>query len=214
MNKSFKYTLAICIILQVASVVSHMGVANAATQQEQKNVARQKIIKLLLEKHFRAWIENAIVIEAIKQQNSRHESLQESVILELDKQWRAERKVEDKPLIESILSTPLSDYLKQIKAEKPKLYNEIFVMDNKGLNVGQSDVTSDYWQGDEAKWKETYLNGPGAIHIGDYEFDESTQKYQTQLSVSITDPDTDTVIGAITLGLDAWEILRETAKLN
>ena len=36
--------------------------------------------------------------------------------------------------------------------------------DNKGLNVGQSDVTSDYWQGDEAKWKKSYKMGAGAVH--------------------------------------------------
>jgi uncharacterized phage infection (PIP) family protein YhgE len=38
------------------------------------------------------------------------------------------------------------------------------VKDNKGLNVGQSDVTSDYWQGDEAKWKKSYKMGAGAVH--------------------------------------------------
>ena len=38
-------------------------------------------------------------------------------------------------------------------------------MDAMGLNVAASDVTSDYWQGDEAKFKKTYAVGSGAIFI-------------------------------------------------
>ena len=75
-------------------------------------------------------------------------------------------------------------------------------MDNKGLNVGQSDVTSDYWQGDEAKWKKTFLVGPNAVFIDKVEEDESTQQFQSQVSLSIVDPATNIVIGAITIGID------------
>ncbi len=37
---------------------------------------------------------------------------------------------------------------------------EVFVMDARGLNVAASDVTSDYWQGDEEKFSETFPKGP------------------------------------------------------
>ena len=83
-------------------------------------------------------------------------------------------------------------------------------MDNRGLNVGQSDVTSDYWQGDEAKWKKTFLVGPGAMIIDDVELDESTQTFQSQLSMSITDQATGEVIGAITVGVDVEAIVWAT----
>ena len=81
-------------------------------------------------------------------------------------------------------------------------------MDNKGLNVGQSDVTSDYWQGDEAKWKKTFLVGPDAVFIDKVEEDESTQQFQSQVSLSIVDPTTKNVIGAVTIGIDV-EVLHE-----
>ena len=73
-------------------------------------------------------------------------------------------------------------------------------MDNKGLNVGQSDVTSDYWQGDEAKWQKTFSVGPTAVFVDKVEKDESTQKFQTQVSISIVDGGA--AIGAVTVGLD------------
>ena len=58
-------------------------------------------------------------------------------------------------------------------------------MDMKGLNVGQSDVTSDYWQGDEAKWQKTYGVGPSAVLIDEVEFDDSSQTYQSQVSIAV-----------------------------
>ena len=73
-------------------------------------------------------------------------------------------------------------------------------MDAQGLNVAQSDVTSDYWQGDEAKWQETY--NTGNVHIGDVELDESTQTYQAQVSLPIFDPESNAVIGAATFGVN------------
>ena len=78
----------------------------------------------------------------------------------------------------------------------------VFVMDGKGLNVGQSDVTSDYWQGDEAKWQDTYSNGKGAVHISELEEDESTQTLQSQVSVTVVDPESGKAIGAVTFGVN------------
>jgi hypothetical protein len=80
-------------------------------------------------------------------------------------------------------------------------------MDARGLNVAASTPTSDYWQGDEAKFTDTYSQGPGAIHVGDVEFDESTQSYQGQVSIVVVDPDTGNPIGAITVGLNAEALM-------
>ncbi|MBA5775986.1 hypothetical protein H2509_02460 [Stappia sp. F7233] len=142
------------------------------------------------------------VIAAIKAQNAETSGYDQANIDALDKQWRAEIDKSNKPLIDKTLGNALSGHLHEIKERGGGLYTEIFVMDAKGLNVGQSDITSDYWQGDEAKWQETFLIGKGATHIGDVELDESTQSYQSQLSVAITDPDSGEVIGAATFGVN------------
>jgi hypothetical protein len=79
-------------------------------------------------------------------------------------------------------------------------------MDAKGLNVGQSDLTSDYWQGDEAKWKKTYLVGPKAMHVGGVKTDQSTQTLQSQLSMAVVDPASGKVIGAVTVGVNVEQL--------
>lgn len=79
-------------------------------------------------------------------------------------------------------------------------------MDARGLNVAASVATSDMWQGDEAKFQETFPFGPDAVHFSEIEYDESTQVYQGQISLSLKDPETGDVIGAITVGVDAKEL--------
>lgn len=154
-----------------------------------------------------AWLSNSVVIDGIKEQNDRHAGLTQNDIDRLDKQWRAETKAVYQPLIGAILAKPLSEYLTKVKAESQGLYSEIFVMDNRGLNVGQSDATSDYWQGDEVKWQNTYLVGAGTVFIDEIEHDESAQTFQSQVSLSIIDPATNDVIGAVTVGLDVERLL-------
>lgn len=156
---------------------------------------------------IRSWAADPVVIDAVRAQNAENAGLSQGEIDRADEQWRAETATAQRPMIDRMLANPLSQFLQIVKANSDGLYTEIFVMDNKGLNVGQSDVTSDYWQGDEAKWKNSYLAGPGAVFIDGVEHDESTQQFQTQVSLAISDPSTSQVIGAVTVGIDVERLL-------
>ena len=169
-------------------------------------------VRALLESDAAAWLSDPIVIEAIKRQNAEHANLSQRDIDRLDKSWRKEKKSKDRPMIDSVLKNELSKFLKKIAVNSNELYSEIFIMDNKGLNVGQSDVTSDYWQGDEAKWQKTYLAGTSALHIAKIKYDESTRHFQIQASIPIVDPATKTNIGAVTLGLAMRQLALRQVK--
>lgn len=148
------------------------------------------------------WIRDATVVGALRQQNASHQGFTQDDVEALDAKWRQELLADERPLIDAVLATELSQFLKRIRAESDGLLTEIFVVDRFGLNVGQSDVTSDYWQGDEAKWQKTFLQGVGAVFIDKVEEDESTQQFQAQVSLAIADPDTTEVIGSVTIGVD------------
>ncbi|MEJ8472683.1 hypothetical protein [Roseibium algae] len=147
-------------------------------------------------------VSSSVVVDAVKAQNGVTADYDQSKIDELDTAWRSETDAADQPMIDAVLDNSLSMHLAELQDGSDGLFTEIFVMDAKGLNVGQSDVTSDYWQGDEAKWQETYLVGKGAVHIGDLEEDDSTQQLQSQVSVPVTDPATGKNIGAVTFGVN------------
>mgnify|MGYP001076058376 CR=1 FL=1 len=61
------------------------------------------------------------------------------------------------------LTNPAAIFIKtQLKGSSGK-FTEIFVMDSQGCNVAMSSKTSDFLQGDEAKFKKSYNNGKGAV---------------------------------------------------
>jgi hypothetical protein len=145
---------------------------------------------------------NPIVLDAIRKQNERSGSYDAAKIEQLDSQWRAEVGAASRPLIEATLDSDASRILKRLQDETGGLITELFVMDGKGLNVAQSTVTSDYWQGDEDKFTLSYGAGPNGINFGEIEQDESTQTFQSQVSIAIVDPESGTPIGAVTAGVD------------
>lgn len=91
------------------------------------------------------WISDSTVIEAVKAQNAKHAGLSQADIDAMDKDWRDQTGAGSKPMIDAVLGNALSGYLRQQQEASGDLVTEVFVMDNRGLNVGQSEVTSDYW---------------------------------------------------------------------
>lgn len=150
----------------------------------------------------RSWASDAIILEAVSAQNSSTGGYDQARIDELDTAWRAQVGSANTTLIEPVITGPVADFLREHMAASGGQITEIILMDAKGLNVAASDVTSDYWQGDEEKHSMTYGMGADAVHFGEIEFDESSQRYQAQISFTITDPATGAPIGAMTVGVD------------
>ncbi|MEM7613939.1 MAG: type IV pili methyl-accepting chemotaxis transducer N-terminal domain-containing protein [Pseudomonadota bacterium] len=154
-----------------------------------------------------SWVEDPALIEAVKAQNASHADLQQADVDALDLQWRAEADANSGPLIADLMERPVSIDLRDKQVATAGFINEIFVMDFLGLNVAQSAVTSDYWQGDEAKWQQTFGNGSGEVHISEVEFDDSTGVFQSQVSLPVKDLETGDLIGAITFGVNVQSLL-------
>lgn len=185
--------------LTIGIALAAICAAPLAAQAEEPHVAP---IRDYVELDVKSWLVDSEIVGAINKQNAMNSGLSEDEIIALDKKWRAETKVDNRPMINEILGNELSKYLAEKQEDSGGLISEVFVMDAKGLNVGQSNATSDYWQGDEAKWQKTFLEGPDALFVDEVEVDDSTDALQSQASLSITDPDTGKVIGAITLGIN------------
>ncbi|PKN27952.1 MAG: hypothetical protein CVU64_15030 [Deltaproteobacteria bacterium HGW-Deltaproteobacteria-21] len=164
------------------------GSAFAAEKAPQKvvDLANSSLVKLG---------SDPVIVQAVKQENSKGKTLAQ--IQEMDKKWMATAGIDD--FMKAIMDSDCGKHIRTFQKSEP-YYAEIFVMDNQGANVAMTDKTSDYWQGDEAKFKESYKGGAGAVHIGDVKFDDSTQSYLVQVSIPVKDGDK--VIGAITIGVD------------
>ncbi|MBD8892371.1 hypothetical protein [Roseibium litorale] len=164
--------------------------------------------------NVRAWLANPIVELSINAQNDLRGSLGQDQIDALDKQWRSEREQEDKPLIAATLSAPLSIYLLRVQAQNLGLYSELFIMDANGLNVGQSSITSDYWQGDEAKFQKTFPVAADAVFVDEPEWDEDLKIWRAQLNVTIAGQSSGKAIGAATVEINLTELQRRSAPAS
>ncbi len=150
-----------------------------------------------------------IVAYALRAQNSRYADLKQADIDALDQKWRGEREQDAQPLISAVLSNPVSTYLTRVQAQSIGLFTEIFVMDGYGLNVGQSNISSDFWQGDEGKWQKTYAAGAKSIFVDAPEFRSDIGVWVVQVNLSI---DADgKPIGAATFEVNLTELTRRQA---
>lgn len=153
-----------------------------------------------------------IVLYTVAAQNARYARISQSDIDAWDTQWREQRKQDKQPLISAVPSNPTSSYLTRVQAQSLGLYTEIFVMDEHGLNVGQSNISSDLWQGDEAKYQKTYSRGAGAVFIDEPEFREDIGVWVVQVNTALDrngEP-----VGAATFEVNLTELARRRAVLK
>lgn len=168
------------------------------------------VLEYYLENEIMHWSQSSIITSAIKAQNHDNINLVQTQIEKMDDLWR--KSVENKKnahinLVLNNINNNTASFLREQIEISGGIMREIFIMDNKGLNVAASHITSDYWQGDEDKFQKTYGTGANSVHIGEVEFDESTQRYLGQISITIADPLTGVPIGAMTIGVDAKSLL-------
>lgn len=156
--------------------------------------------------HVMDWATDPIIVDAIIAQNAITGSYDQAKINELDALWMAQAGMAGIPLIDDVLQNPTSDFLRQRMVASGGAISEIFVMDARGLNVAAAEATSDYWQGDEEKFSETFPKGPNALHFGEVELDGSSGEVQAQVSMSIVDT-TGAVVGAMTVGINLASLM-------
>lgn len=171
-----------------------VGPAAAQEQPYADEVAR------VVEGELAAWIADPLIIGAIRESNTLNAGLTPAAIAALDQRWIAEGG--RGPMSYDLLDRQASILVRDRRELSGGVITEIIVMDALGLNAAISDPTSDYFQGDEPKWSETFLKGPGARFVDAIAYDESTRQVQAQISLSVVDPDTGAAIGAVTFGIN------------
>jgi hypothetical protein len=191
--------------MTLASALVAMSFTPALAESPQPDV--NKLITPALIEEMRGIIGAEIVQVSVDAQNKRLVDMAQDKIDALDNQWKAEREAADKPLIAATLSSPLSVYLARVQGKSLGLYAEIFVMDKNGLNVGQSSVTSDFWQGDEDKFQKTYDVADDAMFVDAPEWDDEAKIWRNQVSFTLLDA-SKKKIGAVTVEINLTELER------
>ncbi|WP_428244357.1 PDC sensor domain-containing protein [Gynuella sp.] len=147
------------------------------------------------------WGMDPVLVAAVREQNAKKMTLASIKIR--DEEWRAMSGVDDE--MRMLMNNSAAKRLLELEQQKP-FFIELFLMDDQGANVAMTNKTSDYWQGDEAKFIQSYKDGVGDVHIGDVEYDDSVQAYLVQVSVPVME--SGGAIGALTIGINLDELLQ------
>lgn len=166
-----------------------VGLMIALTVVATSGGAQQDIRKSELEELLRVKIRtvqhmalNPLLVRAVRQQNASGLTAEE--ITRRDKAWRATKELT--PFKLSLQTSPAGRFLKR-QVERSTSFNEAFLTGNQGANVAAYPATSDYWQGDEDKWTDSFNGGNGRIYIGALALDESTNTVAAQVSAPVLD---------------------------
>lgn len=141
-----------------------------------------------------------ILVAATRSQNAQRVSL--ATIHAIDAQWIAGKASER---VQQTMTGPCADRLHELGAANAA-YGETFVTDDQGAIVCTTLRTTDYWQGDEAKWLRAFAEGKGAVFIDRPRLDSSAAAHLAQVSVPITDKGK--VIGVLTVGVAVEKLPR------
>ena len=169
MIKQFGLTIALCCFATTAATESNFS------RYEIKNLLRTKISSI------QDVVKNPELIREVKSHNDKNLSLQS--ILKIDAQWKASNQLS--PVKTTMYTGKTCHYLKALVEFDNSIFSEIFLTDNQGANICAWPLTSDYWQGDEAKWSQAFNHGKGDIYIGNLEFDTSSNTNAIQISVPV-----------------------------
>lgn len=187
--------LAVCAAL--------WGVALAPLSQASANgIDHREAVKAYFQENLADWVKSPEIIEAVRAQNGTTAAWTQAEVDRADAEWRAEVGQIERPQIDAMIQNTVSQFLRQKQSTTGWMIVEIIVMDGKGMNVGVSTPTSDYWQGDEAKFQKTFLQPEAGLFIDDIEYEADTHLVLSQANSAIIDPDTGEPIGAITVSLN------------
>jgi hypothetical protein len=138
-----------------------------------------------------------VVVKEVREVNGEGRTLDE--IKKIDEEWIAAKKAGQKiPLMDELMSNKCAKRLNEMMAENPYI-TEIFVTGRAGGNVCQTGMTGDFWQGDEAKFKEVFKKG---VYLSEVEVEDGKKIVQVSVPVKMKALH----VGTMTIGVDVDKV--------
>jgi hypothetical protein len=163
-------------------------------------VKADETIKKIIKNDIFKWIDDAVIVRALKDANSINAKRTLQTIKMLDNEWQNDKGLNE--IMKKYLSCEAAMFLKKKEKNSNGVYDEISLSDRQGCITAMTNKTFDFWQGDEDKFVKAFNNGKGAIYVSEKTLDKSTMDELVQISVPVYDPATKEAIGVLTIGVN------------
>lgn len=147
------------------------------------------------------WAADPVVVQAVRDANANPRTMNE--IESVDREWKGATGVT--PFMRSLIDHPAARRLKELRSSSPEI-QEAFLTDALGANVAITNKTSDFYQGDEVQYLESFNQGKGGVHIGELSLDESIHSYSIHVGVPVLDQGK--VIGVLLAAVNVEKLKR------
>lgn len=172
------------------------------------------IQKVSLESYARevyGWVLSLPALREVQAAPVKITRFDDSYIDSLEREWARGHSA----LKKSVLKSKFSKLLAREVSERFPLVSELLIFDRSGALVAASAETTDYYQGDEMKYTQTFAKNQNQF-LDRLRFDESTGKFLVQVTMLIKGQTKSQRTLAVTLGIDATNYLaarrKETSK--
>ncbi len=145
----------------------------------------------------------------LKPNLANHQELRSlSETLNLDRKWQALAPTKPSELAERLLNLAISRALADWQDSHKGLVTETFITNKMGAITALSQLTSDFWQGDEEHFSATIGRRPEEIILSPLMYDPSARRFQLTASTPLYEDGTGKYAGAIAIGLDIERVLQ------
>ncbi|MFQ5560788.1 MAG: transporter substrate-binding protein [Nitrospinota bacterium] len=145
-----------------------------------------RLKKKASEKLLKSLASHPEILLAVEQSNKKNRDIDQDKVTRLDRIWREKSYTSDfNPTLfqTSSAGKAVSEFMNAHSE-----FSEILVTDRHGLNVAISNRTTDFFQGDEEWWQQTFFSGKGRFHSTDIEYDKSAQIWGMGLCLPVYTP--------------------------
>ena len=166
----------------------------------------ETIIRERIEPMVNRWAQSPVLQQVLVEYNKKRAELTDSHIQQSDLQWRVAYQKADTDTLDKMLVSALMEELADwVKADRSGYISEIIVTGVRGINLAAAPYSSDYWQGDEAKFRRAITLPSGQWFFSEVVFDSSSRHFQVQVSLPLL-PEGESA-GVLTVGVDIERVL-------
>jgi hypothetical protein len=149
---------------------------------------------------------DAVLLEALREQNAALADKDEAWALGEDRIWNAERLQGEGPLQRAYMERPASQHLRDIVTASDGLVSHALLIDAKGRMVAQPFPSFNFWQFDKPKFHYTFPLGAGARDVSWLQLAWDGSHPVCWRAETMVDPQTGSPIGVLALEVNYLEL--------
>ena len=184
-------------VIVLFSVIYALFFANGAfaeTQEDKLRNALPEIQSALMEQD---------IVGTLRTYNRARDSMSQADIDGLEAIWRAELGSGNQPLITGVVRNITALRMRKVIRDTGRVISEINVLDARGVSIAQTTVFPHISQGTAGEAEDIAAADPNMVLISSVESQASDQSRQLEAFYPVIDPDTNELIGAVILVMEA-----------